>query len=179
VIKRHDMDDELLEIVLRRLEESPLAEQATDLLLAAFESEDSLTAQLSGRGSVTAERRSAAAEPCAEKPEPAGAYLKSLTVSGFRGIGPPATLTLQPGHCSMSRPLCRCLAKSPRSRCWRSWSAPDRGSERRISRHRRVFASAWRHNCSQPAAASLVPNRTSHWSLGGGTVTRSPRRGLT
>jgi hypothetical protein len=38
----------------------------------------------------------------------------------------------------------------------------DRGSERRISRQRRVFASAWRHNCSEPAAASLVPNRTSH-----------------
>ena len=30
-------------------------------------------------------------------PEPAGAYLQSLTVSGFRGIGEPATLRLQPG----------------------------------------------------------------------------------
>lgn len=56
---------------------------------------------------------------------------------------------------------------------------PDRGSARRISRQRRVFASAWRHSSSQPAAASLEPNRTSYWPSGGGTVTRSPRRGLT
>jgi hypothetical protein len=33
----------------------------------------------------------------AAPPEPAGAYLRSLTVSGFRGIGKPATLSLQPG----------------------------------------------------------------------------------
>lgn len=30
-------------------------------------------------------------------PEPAGACLRSLTVSGFRGIGQPATLTVHPG----------------------------------------------------------------------------------
>jgi hypothetical protein len=40
VIKRSDMDDVLLGIVLQRLEESPpLEDQATNLLLAAFESE--------------------------------------------------------------------------------------------------------------------------------------------
>jgi hypothetical protein len=33
----------------------------------------------------------------ANSPEPAGAYLQSLTVSGFRGIGEPASLRLQPG----------------------------------------------------------------------------------
>ena len=87
------MDDKLLEIVLERLEKSPLAEEAADLLLAAFESEESLSAQLSGE---------AAARPSADVagvalPKPAGAYLQSLTVSGFRGIGEPATLRLQPG----------------------------------------------------------------------------------
>jgi AAA domain len=87
------MDDVLLGIVLQRLKESPLEEQATDLLLAAFESEESLSAQLGGQ---------AAARPSADRavvvpPEPAGAYLRSLTVSGFRGIGKPATLSLQPG----------------------------------------------------------------------------------
>ena len=40
VIKRSDMDDVLLGIVLQRLKVSPLEEQATDLLLAAFESEE-------------------------------------------------------------------------------------------------------------------------------------------
>jgi hypothetical protein len=50
------MDDVLLEIVLGRLEKHLLADEATDLLLAAFESEGSLSAQLSGEA---AERPSA------------------------------------------------------------------------------------------------------------------------
>ena len=43
------MDDVLLAIVLRRLEESPLPEEATYLLLAALEDEESLSAQLGGQ----------------------------------------------------------------------------------------------------------------------------------
>jgi energy-coupling factor transporter ATP-binding protein EcfA2 len=93
VIKRDDMDDVLLDIVLQRLEQSPLEDQATNLLLAAFESEDSLFAQLGGQ----AARRPSSDRTIATRPEPAGAYLRSLTVSGFRGIGPPATLKLEPG----------------------------------------------------------------------------------
>src|SRR5262245_15643832 len=88
------MDDVLLEIVLRRLGESPLAERPTDLLLAAFESEESLSAQLGGQ----AEERPASARAVApSSPRGAGAYVQSLTVSGFRGIGEPATLSLTPG----------------------------------------------------------------------------------
>jgi hypothetical protein len=88
------MDDVLLGIVLQRLKESPLEEQATDLLLAAFESEESLSAQLGGQAAARPSGDGAAATP----PEPAGAYLRSLTVSGFRGIGKPATLNLQPAR---------------------------------------------------------------------------------
>ena len=87
------MDDVLLDIVLRRLGESALAEQPTDLLLAALEGEQSLSAQLGGQ----AERRPAGELAGAAPPRPAGAYLRSLTVSGFRGIGQPATLSLAPG----------------------------------------------------------------------------------
>jgi hypothetical protein len=43
------MDDVLLDIVLRRLGESALAEPATELLLAALESEESLAALTCGR----------------------------------------------------------------------------------------------------------------------------------
>jgi hypothetical protein len=46
------MDDMLLGIVLERLEKSLLTEDATDLLLAAFESEESLSAQLSGEAAA-------------------------------------------------------------------------------------------------------------------------------
>src|SRR5580704_14945212 len=87
------MDDVLLGIVLQRLAESPLAEQPTELLLAAFESQESLSAQLGGQAAQRPSGDRAGVAP----PKPAGAYLRSLTVSGFRGIGKPATLTLQPG----------------------------------------------------------------------------------
>jgi recombinational DNA repair ATPase RecF len=85
------MDDVLLGIVLGRLAEFPLPEQAADLLLAALDGDEILSAQLTGQ----AQPRSAV--PAAATPAPpAGAYLQSLTVSGFRGIGPPATLAVSP-----------------------------------------------------------------------------------
>jgi hypothetical protein len=85
--------DVLLDIVLRRLGESPLTGNATDLLLAALEDDESLLAQLGGQ--ATQQPADESAHPHAV-PTPAGAYLRSLTVSGFRGIGKPATLTLAP-----------------------------------------------------------------------------------
>src|ERR1700733_6706406 len=87
------MDDVLLGIVLQRLEESPLAEQPTELLLAALESEESLSAQFGGQAGQRPSGDRAGVAP----PPPAGAHPGSLTVSGFRGIGKPATLSLQPG----------------------------------------------------------------------------------
>jgi energy-coupling factor transporter ATP-binding protein EcfA2 len=74
------MDDVLLDIVLRRLDADPLPAQAEQLLLAALNADDT--------GDV-GEKADAA-------PTSAGAYLRSLTVSGFRGIGPPATLEVAP-----------------------------------------------------------------------------------
>ncbi len=87
------VDDVLLGIVLRRLGESPLAEQPASLLLAALDAEESLSDQLGGHA---APRRSGV-QAGTPLPEPAGAYLQSLTVTGFRGIGEPATLSLTPG----------------------------------------------------------------------------------
>ena len=89
--KRKSMDDVLLGIVLRRLERFPLAEQAADLLLAALESDESLSAQLGGQA-----QRYSGASAVTSPPHPAGAYLQSLTVSGFRGIGQAATLAVAP-----------------------------------------------------------------------------------
>src|SRR6266436_5237502 len=85
------MDDVLRGLVLRRLEEFSLPEQATDLLLAALDGDESLSAQLSGQTQPGSK-----APDITTAPVPAGAYLQSLTVSGFRGIGPPATLTVTP-----------------------------------------------------------------------------------
>lgn len=85
------MDDVLLGIVLGRLAEFPLPEQAVDLLLAALAGDGILSAQLAGQ----AQPRSAVPAATTAAP-PAGAYLQSLTVSGFRGIGLPATLAVPP-----------------------------------------------------------------------------------
>jgi hypothetical protein len=86
------MNDALLELVLERLERVPLAAAASGLLLAACDSDESLAAELGG---VPADcPRPSPGTPGAE---PAGAYLRSVTVAGFRGIGPPATLTVEPG----------------------------------------------------------------------------------
>jgi len=86
------MDDALLGLVLERLDRTPLADAAADLLLAACDSDESLATQLSGTP-APAIRKTTGAAPA----EPAGAYLRSVTVAGFRGVGPPATLTVEPG----------------------------------------------------------------------------------
>src|SRR5258708_11824296 len=70
----------------------PLAETATSLLLAACDSDASLSAQLSGESLTAAERSSERATVT-----PAGAYLRSISVAGFRGVGPSSTLELEPG----------------------------------------------------------------------------------
>jgi recombinational DNA repair ATPase RecF len=86
------VDDALLDAVLARLDAKPLREDATSLLLAAFDSEAALAAQLSGDSGLTAEKR-----PAGPAAEPAGAYLRSISVSGFRGVGRAAKLDLEPG----------------------------------------------------------------------------------
>ncbi len=86
------MDEALLDVVLARLDRVPLEEEAASLLLAACEGDGALTAELSGGQREGPGRDAARADA-----EPAGAYLQSITVAGFRGVGPAATLELEPG----------------------------------------------------------------------------------
>ena len=81
----------LTEEVFGRLVEDEASERTVDLMLAAMAGEGALAALLE-TGEVQ------------EKPEsgthwtpPDGAYLTSITVEGFRGVGPRALLTLTPG----------------------------------------------------------------------------------
>src|SRR5580698_9769787 len=89
------MDDLLLEIVFQRLGEVPLRDEPTSLLLAALDSDDALTAQLSPGAPARQVMPVEPSEP--SEPAPVGAYLRSMTVSGFRGRGPSSTLELVPG----------------------------------------------------------------------------------
>jgi AAA domain len=70
-----------------------LADEPTDLLLAALEGEDALADQLSAAPG----KRYSPPGTTAAAPDPVGACLSSVTVKGFRGIGPAATLPVEPG----------------------------------------------------------------------------------
>lgn len=87
------MDDALLDIVLERLDESGPSVAAADLIVAACESSECLETALGETSSRAVPRPSRSPAEV----EPAGAYLRSIRVQGFRGIGPESTLPLTPG----------------------------------------------------------------------------------
>ena len=83
----------LIDDVLTRLDAEPkVSDQASDLVLGALLGDGELASCLGG----TAPPRP---DPKAEPPnvEPAHAYLGSITVAGFRGVGPRTELSLHPG----------------------------------------------------------------------------------
>ncbi|MES3664439.1 MULTISPECIES: AAA family ATPase [Mycobacterium] len=71
-----------------------LSESARLAVLAALEDPDVLSEALGGAASADVSDLLTAAD---EPEHPVGAYLDSITVSGFRGIGPKVTVPLQPG----------------------------------------------------------------------------------
>jgi len=88
------MEADLLDIILERLSAAGLASPAEDLVIAACEGPDVLRASLGG---TPPERPQPPSHPITEPAEPLGAYLTSLTVEGFRGIGPPTVVDFVPG----------------------------------------------------------------------------------
>jgi recombinational DNA repair ATPase RecF len=86
------MDDALLGEVLDRLDTAELDKDTQLLVFAACEGDGELAAALRD------EHRELPDSPeITAQPEPVGAYLTSLTVEGFRGVGSAATLELTPG----------------------------------------------------------------------------------
>jgi predicted ATPase len=86
------MNDDLRHLVHHKLSaEGLLEEDWSSLVLAACDGPDAVASLLLDA--------KAAAKPAApaEQKQHAGAYLASLTVQGFRGIGPKQTLTFTPG----------------------------------------------------------------------------------
>ncbi|WP_196222589.1 AAA family ATPase [Micromonospora sp. CP22] len=75
------------------LDRSDLPEIAKDLIVGALCGEDYLTDVLGGAASPPPRP----SVDDTEAPEPIGTYLKAIEVTGFRGIGPTATLDLVPG----------------------------------------------------------------------------------
>src|SRR5690348_8061420 len=94
----HTMSDDLLKNhVLRCADDDPsLSEDARLAVMAALGDPDDLSHVL-GSETTSARLIDALTTPDEATAKPAGAYLKSITVQGFRGIGPKTTLTLPPG----------------------------------------------------------------------------------
>src|SRR6266540_1156147 len=86
------MDEALHRIVVDRVAQAGLSDDVGLLVLAACEGQDQLDAVLGGASMP----RPRAGEHTGEG-EPVGAYLSSVQVEGFRGIGPEAALGLVPG----------------------------------------------------------------------------------
>ena len=86
------MDPGLRSVVTSRLEADAAVDEAWGVLvLGALEGRDGLEAELLGR------RASPGQDAARALAAPAGAYLRSIAVEGFRGIGPPQALELAPG----------------------------------------------------------------------------------
>ena len=89
-------DDRLKNDVLVRADDDvSLSEQANIAVLAAMESTGDLAGALGGADTPTHESVHLAKPDGSAKP--VGAYLESITVQGFRGIGPKVTVPLKPG----------------------------------------------------------------------------------
>lgn len=87
------VDRPLLEMVFDAIDsDDTLTDDAKYLVLAALEGESELNAQLEGAAVLQTKR----AAHGAVQETPVGAFLTSITVAGFRGIGPTATLDLHP-----------------------------------------------------------------------------------
>src|SRR5690606_9889363 len=83
----------LIDETLTALTEQALDAPVVDRVLAALGGEDSLAAVLEG-GEVD---RPTSTDIPTEDVEAPGAYLSSIKVEGFRGIGPQSKLELEPG----------------------------------------------------------------------------------
>lgn len=86
-------DETLLEVLVDRLDRSSLSDAEQLLVLAAFQGDEQLEHAVDGAVDLTrtGDGRGAA------KSETAPAFLRKVTVQGFRGIGAEASLMLQPG----------------------------------------------------------------------------------
>ena len=86
-------DDLALALVERLDEDTKLSLDSKVLVYAAFEGETALAAAITSGGVLPSVDEFAAA---ADAPDPAGAYLTRVTVSGFRGVGPERSIDVKP-----------------------------------------------------------------------------------
>lgn len=84
-------DQPLIELIFNLLADSGLPDEAAELVLAAVSARDDLAAVLAGQPASLDTSTTPADGP------PTHVYLRSVTVSGFRGVGPRRILTIPDG----------------------------------------------------------------------------------
>jgi energy-coupling factor transporter ATP-binding protein EcfA2 len=84
-------DNALLALVAERIATHPPTDAAGDLILGAFDGSGSVDAALRGESGPASGAKAQA--PTAQR----AVYLTAIEVEGFRGIGPPTTLSIDPG----------------------------------------------------------------------------------
>lgn len=147
-------DESLKNVVLARADaDTSLSEQAKLMVLAALESPADLAEAVGGTGEADL-LKARLSKP--DEPEtPVGAYLQSISVQGFRGIGPKVTVPLQPGpgliviagrNGSGKSTLAEALELALTGRNSR-WDSKDKG---------KVWSQAWRNlHAGNPAAIRI------------------------
>jgi energy-coupling factor transporter ATP-binding protein EcfA2 len=86
-------DAALLGLVVDRIAANPPPDGSGDLILGAFQGGDSVDAALGGAAGSAVTVGTGARVPAL----PTAVYLTAIEVEGFRGIGPPTTLAIDPG----------------------------------------------------------------------------------
>ncbi|MEU5725015.1 AAA family ATPase [Micromonospora sp. NPDC047738] len=81
----------LVELIFDRLAADHVPDDTAEVVLAALSGEADLAAALGGEPTTLAPQRTAADEPRER------IWLSSVTVAGFRGVGPERTLAIEPG----------------------------------------------------------------------------------
>lgn len=91
------MGSELSRWVEKRLDEDgSVTDEATLLVLAALEGQQSLESYLAGGAAPARTQEDTPTSTRSDNEEPSGAFLAGLRVQGFRGIGPSVDVDLQP-----------------------------------------------------------------------------------
>jgi ABC-type Mn2+/Zn2+ transport system ATPase subunit len=86
-------DTALLALVVDRIDSHPPAPGAAGLVIAAFQGAAAVDAGLRGEDGAQAESATHITATAA----PSAVYLTAIDVEGFRGVGPPSTLKIDPG----------------------------------------------------------------------------------
>ncbi|SIN35677.1 AAA family ATPase [Micromonospora cremea] len=140
-------DQSLLDQVFDRLAESNVADDVIDLVLAAYVGDAALDGVLAGEAVDLPER-----DP-ALRPRPRPLYLESITVAGFRGVGPQQALRLQP-HAGLTLVVGR--NGSGKSSYAEAVELALTGDSARWADRNSVFKDGWRNlHCGSPCEVEV------------------------